>query len=214
MNILAEFKQYLQAGFYPYFLESNSETYLQKLHNSISKVIYEDILTTFNLNNSATIYIKKLISLVASSTPFTPNIESLSSSLKISKETVYNYLDYLEKSQVFIGLKNDISGLKSIRKADKIYLSNPNLYFALSSNIEIGAVREAFFANQVSAVLPNQLTTSKTVDFVLDKRLFEIGGQSKLNDKNKYPSETFFVLDGIEYGMKGVIPLWLIGFLG
>jgi len=176
-------------------------------------VINEDILDTFNLNVQATIYLKKLIYLVANSMPFKPNIESLGSSLKISKETVYNYLEYLTQGKLFISLKAQNKGLDSVRKADKIYLSNSNLYCALIQSWEIGTIREAFFVSQIQSFEKLEIFTDKKVDFRINNDLFEIGGENKLNQKSKYPQNTYFVIDSVEFGSKKVVPLWLVGFL-
>ena len=208
LKVLVEFKEYLQTGYYPYFLEGTA-SYTTKLRNSINKMIYEDILTSFNLKPSSTIYFKKLIQLVATSHPFTPNIESLSSSLAISKETVYNYLEYLQETGLMTGLQNANKGLKSVRKPAKLFLENTNLYYVLADNPEIGTVRETFFVNQLKSA-GISLFLNKKVDFQEAQNLFEIGGKNK--NKGKYPSNTNLVLDQETAGF-GIVPLWLFGMM-
>ena len=60
------------------------------------------------------------------------------------------YLDALHDSCLTMNLQKEGSGISRLQKPDKLFLENPNLMYALSaSQIDIGNVRETFFANQL-----------------------------------------------------------------
>ena len=214
--ILGYFRDYLDHGVYPYFLEGVTE-YMPRLLNVLEKVFYEDIPTAIGLKISSIPILKKMLWLVATSQPFTPNIERMSRNLKISKEFVYTYLDALERARLLSGIPPAESGYRMVRKPSKIYVENPNLLKALAGHgggdTMQGTIRETFFAQQIigagfSIHIPRQ------GDFLVrNKYLFEIGGPTKgsaqiLGEKNAY-----IVKDDIEVGSRNVIPLWLFGFL-
>jgi uncharacterized protein len=205
------FKQYLTFGYYPYFIEGEDD-FLPKLKNAVEKVLYEDIPVLFNLRSDSISKIKQILSLVATSSPFVVNIERLSRILYVSKPSVYQYLDVLEKANLNLGVKQKLSGYASARKPEKLYLDNPNLYPLLAAKrIDsdlVGALRESFFANQVSKVA--KLNADKKVDFLVEgKRKVEVGGKSK-----QLKDETIWLAkDGIEIGSNRSIPLYLFGFL-
>ena len=117
-------------------------------------------------------YLHKLIYLVATSSPLSPNITHIASDIGMSKEYIYNYLDYLQKANLFSFLHKYNVGLKFIRKPQKIYLNNSNLYHAIEKSIitqaNIGSIREAFALNQ----LQNQYKVfdSSNGDFLIDNK--------------------------------------------
>lgn len=57
-QVLKLFRNYLQIGYYPFFLQSK-EDYLYKLSNVIEKVIYEDIAVTGNITQAKIPALKK-----------------------------------------------------------------------------------------------------------------------------------------------------------
>lgn len=214
-RVLKHFKNYLTYGYYPFFLE-DKDLYSGKLNNVIDKVLYEDIPTFFSIKTSSIPVLKKLIYLVATSQPFTPNVEKISSQLGVSREYIYHFIEYLERSGIFSLIFPNASGFKLVRKAQKIYLENPNLFFTLLEKeglkAEEGAIREAFFINQLKP--RHNILAGKEADFLVDnKYTFEIGGKNKDEHQIKGTSNAFIVSDGIETGSKNRIPLWLMGFL-
>ena len=100
--ILGRFRDYLDHGVYPFFLEG-VETYHHKLSNVIEKVLYEDIPTAIGIKTVNIPVLKRILWLLATSQPFTPNIERMSRDLRISKAYVYTYLDYLERAELLSG---------------------------------------------------------------------------------------------------------------
>lgn len=214
-NILRHFNNYLNFGHYPFYREGKNE-FGPKLGNVIEKIISSDIPAIHGLKPSSIHFLRKLIYLVATSQPFIPNMERISGQLGLSKEYVYNYLDYLKEAHIFSFLHQNEQGLRLVRKAQKIYLENPNLFHAILGKTglraEIGAVRESYFVNQVAGV--HRVFAGDQNDFIVDNHYhFEVGGRQKGNDQIRGKKNAFIAADGIEVGSQNKIPLWLFGFL-
>ena len=214
--ILGLFRDYLDHGVYPFFLEGIKE-YLDRLGNIIEKILYEDIATTSGIKASNIAILKRILWLVATSQPFEPNIENISKHLGVSKPTVYSYLDYLERAGLLSGIMPEGSGSKLVRKPARLYLKNTNLLRAtagaLSSEDPAGAVRETFMQHQlISSGL--RVRVPQRADFLVeDKYLFEVGRRSKRKHQITGKENAYIVKDDIDIGFGNVIPLWLFGFL-
>ncbi len=211
--ILKEFKDYIEYGYYPFFLEGKDE-YFFRLGNVIEKVVFEDIIASFNVSQPKLPALKKLLWIIATSDPFTPNVDRISKELKISREYVYNYLEYLEKAGFIITARKAGSGFRSARKPEKIFMQNTSLIKTLSERTyqnSAGTMRETFFANQVSG--RHEITIPEKGDFEVDGLIFEVGGKNKKSRQLEGLKNAFYALDEIESGFKTVIPLYLFGFL-
>jgi len=153
------------------------------------------------------------LKVISESVPFTPSLVSIKELLNIGDiRTLKNYFNLLEE----LGLINIISrkgrGLNKISKPEKIYLSNTNYLYALCDKVKTGTIRETFFVSSVKSQA--DLKFSKNGDFsVNDRYTVEVGGKNKGRKQIKEIDNSFLVLDNIEYGTKGRIPLWLFGFL-
>jgi len=214
--ILGYFRDYINHGVYPYFLEGITE-YLPRMLNVLEKIFYEDIPSSIGIKTSNISILKRILWLVATSQPFTPNIEKISRDLKISKEYVYVYLDALERARLLTGILPSESGYRLVRKPSKIYMENTNLLKALASNTGgeamQGTIRETFFVQQLKGGELN-LTIPNRGDFLVEnKYLFEVGGRGKGGAQIKGEKDSFLVKDDIEIGYHNTIPLWLFGFL-
>lgn len=216
--VLKYFKEYLKFGYYPFFKEG-IDVFYAKLGNVVEKVFYEDIPLAFNIKPATVHSLKKLFFLVATSQPFIPNISRISSQLGISKEYIYAYIEELQKAGLFTLLYSREKGFKLLRKPQKIYLENPNLFALVGEeegfSVERGSIRETFFMNQLSFAV--KLYSSETADFIDAKeRLFEIGGKNKPGHDSRaisLKSNYFAACDDMTVGFKNKIPLWLFGFL-
>lgn len=212
--ILKHFRDYLSHGFYPYFLEGK-EAYFNKLLNAIEKVISEDIPNIFNVSQAKIPILKKIIWLVASSQPFTPNIERMSQTLGLSREYIYHFLDYLQKAELIQFIHETGKGHKLIRKPEKIFLENTNLLEAINGSLkqtgEVGTIRETFFLNQTKDL---KITSSKEADFLVDGKFhFEVGGKGKKHQQPGRKENVYQAIDSIEIGTGVRVPLYLFGFL-
>jgi predicted AAA+ superfamily ATPase len=214
--ILGRFKDYLDHGVYPFFLEGIDD-YLPKLLNVLEKVLYEDIPAAIAIKTANVPVLKRMLWLVATSQPFTPNIERMSRNLKISKEYVYTYLDSLERAELLSGFFSSETGYRLVRKPSKIYMENTNLLRAVAGQLggkdQVGTARETFFAHQLKSAGTNVRIPSRGDFLVEGKYLFEIGGRTKGKSQVKDADNGFVVRDEIEVGFGNVIPLWLFGFL-
>ena len=215
IKILKHFKDYLMHGYYPFFVEGTLD-YFAKLDNVIEKVLFEDIAVVFRLKQTTLPVLKKLLWLVASTEGLIPNIDNISSSTGVSREIIYNCLEYLGRSGLITNLYPNGAGMKLVRKPGKIYMNNSNLLHVINRSLkrgsDSGAVRETFFANQVGAL--NKINCHSTADFLVDDTLlFEVGGKNKDAHQIKDQKQSFLALDEIEAGYKNRIPLYLFGFL-
>lgn len=214
-KMLKLFSEYLSYGYYPFFLEGLSD-YHSKLHNVIEKVIFEDIAIVFNLRQTTLPVLKKILWLVATTDGLIPNVDNISSNVGVSREVVYNCLEYLGRSGLLSNLYPVSEGMKLIRKPGKIYLNNTNLLNAINGTLKrassSGGVRETFFANQATSC--HKVNLCPDCDFFLDEKIaIEVGGKNKDYNQIKGLSNAYLAVDDIEVGFKNKIPLYLFGFL-
>ncbi|MDR1760911.1 MAG: AAA family ATPase, partial [Bacteroidales bacterium] len=114
------FLQYLQEGYYPYYKE-DSEMYSEKLLHTINVILETDLPTIENIEIHTTKKIKQLLLVLAQKVPFTPNITNLAGMIDVSRKSLLNYLVFLEKAQLLNLLQQDVSGLRTLSKPEKIY---------------------------------------------------------------------------------------------
>lgn len=209
---LKYFNNYLNHGYYPFYLE-NVSAYPIKLLNVINLTLEVDLVSIKNVDPVSIPKLKKLISVLASSVPFQPNISKLAGSLEITRNTLLLYLQYLEQAKILNLLQDSGSSYSYIAKPDKVLLHNSNLLWCLQPNsANQGNIRETFFVNAISSKY--LINTSNRGDFrVEDKFIIEVGGASKTQKQLAGLKDSYLAIDDIEFGNKNKIPLWLFGFL-
>ena len=217
------YKEYLQYGYYPFYFETQKESFLIRLNETINTTIEYDLAHIFNIEPRYTIKLKQLVTLICASKPYELNITKLSQKIEINRNTLYQYLYYLQRGRIFNVLEHQAKGDNIFSKPAKIYLANSNLNFAYCSDIETGTIRETFFVNQLQnyfnlhknrSFLDEQLLASKKGDFLLENRYtVEVGGKNKSFKQVKGLQDAYVVADDIEIGYGNKIPLWLFGFL-
>lgn len=215
-KLLGHLKQYFREGYYPTFLEMGSfESHSQSLRGIIDKIIYQDVSSFYSLNTSNLDTLKKIMYFFATSEPGSVNINRLAGSLKKDHTTIAEYVQILRDTGLLRFLLQNKQGHALVRDAEKIYLDNPNLLYALNEEVGkvplVGLVREIF----VMSSLQNahyHVFFSKQADIECDNSLFEIGGKSKTSAQLA-GKDGYLVKDGILVGDKKTIPLYLFGFL-
>ena len=211
LHPLAHFSNYLQYGYYPYFLEG-TRIYPQKLAETIALAISIDLPAFHEINYSSIEKIRLLLHIISESVPFKPNVSKLSERIGISRNSLVQFIRYLEDMRIIKGLYPDTKGIGILQKPEKLYLHHPNLQYALANkNSDTGSMRESFFLNQLGHI--GAISYAAEGDFVFQNHTFEVGGKNKTNKQVKHLQKSFVAADEIEIGHGHKIPLWLFGFL-
>jgi len=209
---LKYFKDYFEYGYYPFYLEDRYATKM-KLAEAINKTIDIDLLKIYNIEPKKIRNIKKILTILCTSVPYKPNITTLAASVEVDPKTLYVYLNALQKGKIIRMVCTNARGESIIKKPEKIYLDNPNIFKVLCQIPDVGALRESFF----SGILQNtrhSISVSKKGDFLADERYtMEVGGKNKKYNQIKDIPNSYIVADDIEIGNGNKIPLYLFGFL-
>jgi uncharacterized protein len=204
---LAYFEEYLEHGYYPYFLDKKSY-FSDDLLKHINLTLEIDVTYLNQIELKYLSKLRKLLYVIANEVPFSPNVSKLSTAVETSRATVMNYLRYLKNARL-INLLYTNGDEDQMKKPAKVYMQNTNLLYTVApGNKENTTSRQTFFYNQVSNY--NNLTSAEGFDFLVNnKYLFTIGG--KYNEP--ITAESYSAADRIEIGDGRKIPLWLFGFL-
>ncbi|HMV79994.1 MAG TPA: AAA family ATPase [Leptospiraceae bacterium] len=218
-DILMEFREYLQFGSFPFFIENSRDEYLSLLENVLDKVIYEDIQTVKSLKNFSALKMKKLLGFLALSPIPLFNTETLKNKMEVSKDTLYDYFDLLERTNILQIIRSAGKPETGLKNA-KVFFQSPNYYYCIAENFwknsaDTGNIRESFFVSQISQFLPIKSSDSADFTVYIKKKIYEleIGGRSKSKKQIEGLSNAYVFKDGIEVGAGNVIPLYLTGML-
>lgn len=203
------FKEYLMYGYYPFFSDTE---YLLRLRSVIAQMVESDIPVFADMNVASAVKLKKLLYALAQSVPFKPNYAKLERDLEISRNTLPDYITYLEKAGIINLLREKAQGLKLLEKVEKVYLNNTNMAYAISEEIpDTGNLRETVFFSWMR--VGYLVTSSPVSDFEIDGKTFEVGGKNKTTRQIKQVAEGYVVKDDTEYIFRNIIPLWMFGFI-
>ncbi len=210
-KIIPLFHQYLKTGYYPYYLE-NRDNYLQRLANVVNMVLESDLPAVERIEYPTVLKMKKLLGIIATLSPFTPNMTELSNNVGVTRVNLPKSLEYLERARL-VGLLRDKNKMATMGKPEKIYLDNTNIALALSgTHADTGNMRETFFFNQLRA--KHQVNSTAKGDFLVDgKYMFEVGGASKTFRQIANIPESYLAVDNTEYATRNRIPLWMFGLM-
>lgn len=209
---LQYFQSYLASGYYPFFKE-DPEGFTQRVQQLIRLIVEYDMaeLQDFDIRNARKML--QLLYILAENVPFKPNLSALAEKSQIHRNSVNNYLYFLEQARLIRLLYAEGISVATLQKPEKIYLDNTNLAFALAhSQPDKGNLRETFFYNQLSQ--DHTVRQSKAADFLIDGTYtFEVGGKNKQQKQIEGVQNSFVVKDDIESAWGNTIPLWVFGFL-
>lgn len=201
------FKTYLREGYFPFSKEPN---YSLRLEQIILQTLENDIPQFANLNISTARKLKKLLIIIAQSVPFKPNFSKIAEMIGVSRNSLEDYLAFMEKAGLIVQLRNDTKGIRGLGKVEKVYLNNTNWIYQLSAQSgNEGNIRETFFINQMQ--VRHEVRSSKSADFVVGNYTFEIGGKDKKQQQITSEKNAFVIKDNIVHGHRNIIPLWAFG---
>ena len=212
IDIKKHFTRYLKSGYYPFFKEAGRK-YHDRIASIVNQVIEVDLPPIFNIDYSAVRQIKKLLSLISRISPFSPNISKLSGNLGMSRNSLLQYIDYLDQSDLINTLKSHKKSDSVLAKPDKIYLENTNIAHALAlTDVSIGTAREIFVRNALSVY--HTCSTPAAGDVMVDDSyIFEIGGPNKNYKQIFNIPNAYLVKDIYKNYNSDAIPMWMLGML-
>jgi len=206
------FSSYLNFGYYPFGIADTSSVH-QRINQLVRTIVEIDMaeLKDFDIRNAKKLL--QLIYVIAQQVPFKPNISNLAIKTGIHRNSLNNYLYYLEQAKIISLLFPAGNSIATLQKPEKIVLNNTTLLNALAEEKSItGTARETFFVSQLSTFHKVQLP--KQGDFIIDDRYtFEVGGKSKGQKQIEGIENAWIVKDDIELPMLKTIPLWMFGLL-
>lgn len=203
------FKDYLRAGYYPFFTDTE---YRLRLYSVVQVMVETDIPQYAEMTVASAFKLKKLLYVLAQNVPFKPNYVKLERDLGINRNTVPDYLMYLEKAGLISLLREKTTGMRLLEKIEKVYLNNTDIAYMLSeTEPDVGTLRETVFFAWMR--VKHLVTSSPVSDFEIDGKTFEVGGRNKGHAQLRNAAEGYVVKDDIEYAYQHVIPLWMFGFV-
>ena len=209
---LQYFAEYLESGYYPFFVEA-AETYHRRLSQMTRFVVEYDMaeMPEFDIRNAKKLL--QLITIIAAQVPFKPNYAHLSEQTGIHRNSLTNYMHYLERARIANLLYPKKYSTASLKKPEKVFLENTNLMFALAPFLpQTGALRETFAYNQLFH--SHTVSAPTKGDLEVDgKWIIEIGGPGKGRRQIQSEAQGIVIADGIEYPEPGKVPLWMLGVM-
>ena len=204
---LRHFEDYLKRGYYPFAQDRGFDA---KLRQIINLTLESDIPVFADMPASMGRKFKQLLSVIAESVPFKPNMSKLAEIIGAGRNQMPDYFQYIEDAGMIVQLRDETGGIRGLGKVDKVYLDNTNLIYSLAENeANIGNLRETFFLNQMR--VNNPIVSSSISDFQIGHRTFEIGGKNKGKKQITSAEEGYVVKDQIEYAAGNILPLWWFG---
>lgn len=204
VDVMNYFKDYREKGTRPFYTEGN---FREKMMNILEKTIYYDITHFVGaVSDNHFGVMKAIISHLLYSEIPTINVESMCKEWSIGKPKLYQLLRAMEQ----VGLINIVPKGKVERpysKGSKMFFADPTLYYVFEG--EVGNFREAFTVFTLKE--KGKIWAAKNeheADFIFEGLKLEVGGRQKSSK-----SSDFVLRDDIDFPLRNVIPLWMLGML-
>lgn len=208
---LEHMQEYLTFGYYPFYFKDQNQ-YLRQLNAVINQTIDIDLVNLGLVKQSYTNKLKKLLLVISESNPFELNITKVAANIEVSRNTLYAYLQHLDKGGLLNIVGSSKKGISKLSKPEKLYLNNTNIFYIFATESKIGTIRETFFVSQLKHL--HTIEISDKGDFLIDKRYtFEVGGEGKSFHQIKDIKNSYLIIDTDSTENQYKIPLWLMGFL-
>lgn len=216
-KLLGHLHDYWQQGYYPTaHTVYSQDAYYQTLINSIDKTIYEDITSFYALKTENLDALKKLVYFYATAEPGSISINKLAHTIGKDHATISEYVQIMRDTGLLRFLLNTKHGHALVRNAEKIYLDNTNLLYAVNHTIgkttHVGSVRELFAISSLENA-GYIVQYSKAGDIVTRGYTLEVGGLRKSKAQVKDVRRAFVLKDDIVFSSANIRPLYLLGFL-
>ncbi|MBO6050592.1 MAG: ATP-binding protein [Bacteroidales bacterium] len=206
------FEEYLKVGYFPFY-DGDEEEYYSRIENVIDFIVGQELTQFCGVDVANIRKVKALIQFLADSVPYELNVAKLSARLELNKHTVLSYINSLERAELLHLLYSNSKTITRLQKPDKIYLHDPNMFYALGYGEKIGTIRECFLVNQLS--VGHTVEYGKTQgDFIIDGDItIEVGGPDKSFEQVSDIPNSYIFADRIEFAVGKKLPLWMAGLV-
>ena len=206
------FEEYLRVGYFPFY-DGEEEEYYSRIENVIDFIVGQELPQFCGVDPANTRKVKALIQFLADSVPYELNIAKLSARLELNKNTVLSYINSLGRAELLMLLYSDSKTITRLQKPDKIYLHDPNMFYALGFGEKIGTIRECFLINQLSVNHTVEYGKEQG-DFIIDGNItIEVGGPDKTFVQVANIPNSYIFADRIELPVGKKLPLWMAGLV-
>lgn len=206
------FEEYLRVGYFPFY-DGDEEEYCSRIENVIDFIVGQELPQFCGVDPANTRKVKALIQFLADSVPYELNIAKLSARLELNKNTVLSYINSLGRAELLLLLYSDSKTITRLQKPDKIYLHDPNMFYALGYGEKIGTIRECFLINQLSVKHTVEYGKEQG-DFIIDGNItIEVGGPDKTFEQVADIPNSYIFADRIELPVGKKLPLWMAGLV-
>ncbi len=200
---------YYRYGCYPFFLCDRSN-FSEQLLTKINGFLYSDLTYTKSLDVKNISKIRQLLWISINSFGSKLNITEMSSQIGVTRATLLQYLDYLEKGKLLNLLKYKDKQESIMTKPDKVFPGNVNIAFSLSEKkINKRFLDKTFLQSQFAAL--GSIYFNEHADFEFKDKLFQ--SLSNMKAKNINEKLKIHAVDMLEIGVNNKFPLWLFGFM-
>ncbi len=206
LNPMEFFQDYLQYGFYPFFLEKRN--FSENLLKTMNMMLEVDILLIKQIELKYLSKIRRLLYMILKHAPGPSNISHLAEEIQTSRATVMNYIKYLKDARMLNTLYTE--GEDYPKKPKQLYAHNSNLMHAVFPNaVDREAERKTFLYNALHA--RHKVNLSKYhIDFCVDKT---INIKYDTKTQPRHGNKTWYAVDSLTVANRQEVPLWLFGFL-
>lgn len=206
------FEEYLKVGYFPFY-DGDEEEYYSRIENVIDFIVGQELTQFCGVEAANTRKVKALIQFLADSVPYEVNIAKLSARLELNKHTVLGYINSLGRAKLLHLLYSDSKTITRLQKPDKIYLHDPNMFYALGYGEKIGTIRECFLVNQLSVNHTVEYGKAQG-DFIIDGNItIEVGGPDKTFEQVADIPNSYILADRMEFAVGKKLPLWMVGLV-
>ena len=194
-KIEAYFREYIEVGGFPISITYDESSAKKAIFYSIRKSVYEDSVSLLKMSQEKVFAMNKILVFLSTSEPGELSINGICSLVEMSKSSVYEILDALEKMRIVRILQPHAKGGKLVRTSPKMLFYHPNLRVSVCSEMgiepSVGSLREelaVFLFSLKGAKVFTIKERRKSPDYYVSKPVdafVEIGGKGKGKEQLK-----------------------------
>jgi predicted AAA+ superfamily ATPase len=206
-KIVNLYKKYFTNSGYPELLFQNNIEKQKTLNEYLNLIIYKDIVERYNISNL--FLVKYLIKFFLSNTANLMSVTKIfndikSQGIKISKDTLFQYLEYLEEAFILFSVKISSNNIREVqRNPRKIYCIDNALTDAVSIENNYGRKFEnlVFLELRRRGLEISYFKNKYEVDFVFkqNKKTSLINAAYSISNKATREREIQSLLEGMNY---------------